>query len=215
MSIINDKNAQAGGAFFAFKQIGDKLEGTLISKRSTMNAVYGQPQIVYGIKALDGEIWNVGGKAGIDMQMANVKIGQIVGFKFTSIKPATKVGYKDANIVQVYADPNVIDKKWMEENNITELEDSAVIAEAPTTEAPATKSEKLDTMIKNAKETPFNDKDENAQMLQAIQQLAKDKLGVTGLEAVKQKTMEETGLYFSEANYLSIIEKLSDLPIKG
>ena len=149
MSIINDKNAQAGGAFFAFKQIGDKLEGTLISKRSTMNAVYGQPQIVYGIKALDGEIWNVGGKAGIDMQMANVKIGQIVGFKFTSIKPATKVGYKDANIVQVYADPNVIDKKWMEENNITELEDSAVIAEAPTTEAPATKSEKLDTMIKN------------------------------------------------------------------
>lgn len=209
-SIFNEENAQSGGNFFTFKQVGDMIEGTLIGKKNTINRMYGNPQIIYKIKTAAGEIWNIGGKPGIDMQMTNIKLGQIVGFKFTKITPPSKPGYKPANIIQVYANPNAVDKEWLqeEEEADSEVPQNTVIQKGEVEE------ESLKEMIANAKEVPFQDKGEVSKMLTCILQLAKDKLGAVTADDSKQKVMEATGLYFSEPNYLNIIEKLSDLPTK-
>ena len=39
----------------------------------------------------------------IDNQMRNIKIGQVVGFKFTDEKPSQKKGFNALKIIKVYA----------------------------------------------------------------------------------------------------------------
>lgn len=108
----------------------DKIIGTLISKRqikSQMAGKEGELVWVYEVKAdagsfhaLDekkklieepieinaGEVWSVGGKAGIDAQMRNVKVGQKVGFKFIDEQPAKTKGYNPSKNIKVYTPKN-------------------------------------------------------------------------------------------------------------
>ncbi len=110
--------------------IEDKILGTLVAKRqvkSTMAGKEGELVWIYELKAdvgsfhgLDekkklieepvtvnaGEIWSVGGKAGIDAQMRNVKIGQKVGFKFIDEQPAKTKGFNPSKNIKVYTPKN-------------------------------------------------------------------------------------------------------------
>lgn len=48
-----------------------------------------------------GTIWTVGGKAGIDNQMRNVKIGQQFGMRFTEEKPAKTKGFNPIKVIKI------------------------------------------------------------------------------------------------------------------
>lgn len=70
----------------------------------------------------EGEFWSVGGKAGIDKQMANIKIGQKVGFKFVDEMPNKTKGFAPAKLIKVYAPKNddgtpKMDLEFIEKNN--------------------------------------------------------------------------------------------------
>ncbi len=48
-----------------------------------------------------GSIWLVGGKAGIDAQMRNVKIGQIFGMQFSEEKPNKNKSFSPTKVIKV------------------------------------------------------------------------------------------------------------------
>jgi hypothetical protein len=108
----------------------DKVFGTLVAKRTMKSTIPGKENEtvnVYDIKAEmgsfheadekkqviepaitinAGEIWSVGGKAGIDAQMRNIKLGQKIGFKFIDEKPSKTKGFAPAKNIRVYAPKN-------------------------------------------------------------------------------------------------------------
>lgn len=124
----------------------DKIFGTLVAKRTIKSQIVGKENedvIVYELKAdqgsfheLDdkkklietpiivnaGEVWSIGGKAGIDAQMRNVKIGQKVGFKFIDEKASKTKGFAPAKNIKVFAPKNddgtpQMDMEWIEAQN--------------------------------------------------------------------------------------------------
>lgn len=192
MSIF-DPNNKVKGNWMAFKNVGDKLEGTLIGKRVVNNALQGKDQIVYEIKRSDnGEVWNVGGKPGIDVQMRYIKPGQIVGFEFVQEKPASRPGFNKTKIIQVYANASVVDKEWL-----AGQEDEGV----------AVNGEPVSFKEQDTIDTP-------EEMLKKINNIAVEKLGATDAESVKSKVMEATNLAFIEANLAQILASLEELPDK-
>jgi len=108
----------------------DKIFGTLIAKRQMKSSIpgkEGEDVNVYDMQADTGsfheadekkvvlptpivinagEIWSVGGKAGIDAQMRNIKVGQKIGFKFIDEKPSKTKGFAPAKNIRVYAPKN-------------------------------------------------------------------------------------------------------------
>lgn len=48
-----------------------------------------------------GAIWIIGGKAGIDTQMRNVKLGQIFGMRFAAEKPSKTKGFNPTKVIKV------------------------------------------------------------------------------------------------------------------
>jgi len=69
----------------------------------------------------EGEMWSVGGKESIQKQMANIKIGQKVGFKFVALMESKTKGFAPAKVIKVYAPKNddgsvKMDTEWLEEN---------------------------------------------------------------------------------------------------
>jgi hypothetical protein len=108
----------------------DKIFGTLIAKREMKSSIPGKENetvAVYDLKAdmgifheadekkvvipepitiNAGDIWSIGGKAGIDAQMRNIKVGQKIGFKFIDEKPSKTKGFAPAKNIRVYAPKN-------------------------------------------------------------------------------------------------------------
>lgn len=48
-----------------------------------------------------GDFWTAGGKAGIDNQMRNVKIGQVFGMRFAEEKPSKTKGFNPTKVIKV------------------------------------------------------------------------------------------------------------------
>jgi hypothetical protein len=48
----------------------------------------------------------IGGKASIERQMANIKIGQKVGFKFVDEKPSKTKGFAPSKLIKVFTPKN-------------------------------------------------------------------------------------------------------------
>ena len=48
-----------------------------------------------------GTVWTIGGKAGIDNQMRNVKVGQIFGMRFAEEKPNKNKSFSPTKVVKV------------------------------------------------------------------------------------------------------------------
>ncbi len=206
MSVINDNNAVKGN-WWKPKQIGDQIEGTYIGKRMVPNSLGGGEQNAYDLKVTsdvtsegknvpgEGAVWTVFGKPAVDSQMRYIKMGQIIGFKFTEKIPAKRPGMNDTHKIQVYADVNVVDKEWLESAEAQDAQE-AQASETPTDAgapaAPATPAEKT-----------------TEQKIEEISALAKTKWGIEDPNAVKTKVMEETNLAFVEANLDKILEAIS------
>lgn len=228
MDIFNDDNKLTNN-YWKYTEIGDSLQGTLINVRMGINQMSGLEQKLYDIKTKDGEVWIVSGKVGIDMQMERVKIGQIVGFKFTGTKPAKQKGFQDAKLVQVYANPSLVDEEFLKSykalkeaealysgatNQNADAEDDGRTVDDIAAEMGAEVEDDDDTtFVTNHLEHPFMTDTEKVRMSEIITKLAEEKLGVTGdAGTVRDKVMEATDLAFTEMNLAKIAKKLSELP---
>ena len=123
----------------------DKFIGTLVSKRSMKSSIPGKEgemvniydfKVHYGsfhvtddakqvipepIVIEEGENYSVGGTNVIDRQMHNIKIGQIVGLKYTETVPSKTKGFAPAKIIKVFLQKNddgtlKMDDEWLAEN---------------------------------------------------------------------------------------------------
>lgn len=104
----------------------DKVKAVFLQKRtmkSTIPGKEGDKVNVYELKGIEGSyhvlddkkklveqpvmveegaFYSVGGTAVIDRQMQNIKVGQVIGFKFIEEKPSKTKGFAPAKIVKVY-----------------------------------------------------------------------------------------------------------------
>ena len=121
--------------YIKWGKVGDFVKGTLTTKRRVPDKLKeqdkpGAMQWMYEIQIAAGRFHHikedksveetsieltagnfivVGGKPGIDDGMRNVKLGQIVGFRFTEVKPSKRKGFSPTKVIKVYAgamDPN-------------------------------------------------------------------------------------------------------------
>ena len=200
-SIFDDSNKMSS-KFFQFKTIGDKIEGTLVDKRIVMNKMSGKEQILYELKTKDDEYMIVGGKPGIDMQMKRVKLGQVVGFEFVSEKP--NPGLSATKIIQVYANKDIVDEEWVEEQDEISDVDVDVNESFPSSFVP-------ESQVGKESDGPQVTVDK---LLEDIRLLAATKLGVNDKSELKQMVMESTGLAFIDANLGQIKESLEGMEDK-
>lgn len=127
----------------------DKIFGTLMATRemkSTIPGKEGEIVKIYELKADFGSfheadekknviepaieiekdsIWSIGGKASIDRQMQNIKIGQKIGFKFMDEQPSKTKGFAPAKNIKVYAPKGPDGKAQMDEEFLAELKEEA------------------------------------------------------------------------------------------
>ena len=193
MSIFDEKN-KVKGNWFTFAKVGDKIEGTLISKRTVVNQLSGKDQIIYEIMMANREVWNVGGKVGIDMQMRNVQLGQIVGFEFVEVKPSKMVGRNPTKIIQVFANKTIRNEEWIKEQAeqaSAELAETGKMPETFETPGPART---------------------NDEMFGEISLLAGEKLGAKTPAEVPALVMKATGIAFIEENYPQLVDALRQMP---
>ena len=73
----------AGGSFHHFEKVNGQIN---VDEKPTVLEV--------------GSVWTIGGKAGIDNQMRNVKIGQIFGMRFTEEKPNKNKAFNNTKVVE-------------------------------------------------------------------------------------------------------------------
>jgi len=187
MTDIFDDTNKIKSNFWTYKTIGEEIQGTYIGKRQVINQLTGKEQWIYDLK-VDAEFWSVGGKPGIDNQMRNVRIGQVLGFKYVEERPSKKPGMNPAKIVQVFANPNIVDEKWLQEQEEVNMGGT----------------EDTEKSLGNGE---VND-NPTSEKLNQIGQLAKEKLGITNPDEVEKAVMEVTNLAFLEPNYDQIIEIL-------
>ncbi len=124
----------------------DKFIGTLVAKRSMKSSIPGKEgemvniydfKVQYGsfhvtddskqvipepIVIEEGEMYSVGGTNVIDRQMQNIKVGQIIGLKYTETVPSKTKGFAPAKIIKVFLQKNddgtlKFDDEWLEENS--------------------------------------------------------------------------------------------------
>lgn len=124
--IFNDSNAVRSN-WIKWGKVGDWFKGTLTDKRQVKSTLPGKENemvtiyefLAHGgsfhpinedktiaeeaVVISDGEFWTIGGKVGIDNQMRNVKIGQIVGLRYADTKPAKTKGFNPLKIIKVFA----------------------------------------------------------------------------------------------------------------
>jgi len=123
--LFSDAN-ESKSAFVKFGKVGDYVQGTLVDIREIKSSFPGKENElvkIYEFLASGGEFhemddnknpidppvkiepnvyWLVGGRPGIDNQMRNAKIGQVIGMKFTDTKPPKTKGFSATKIIKVY-----------------------------------------------------------------------------------------------------------------
>jgi hypothetical protein len=104
-----------------------EVENQLADKAGTMQTIYeilverGEYNIIKEDKSIDAtatalkadDIWSIGGKAAIDSQMRNVKIGQKVAMKYMEEVPSKTKGYNPTKVIKIYTSGEM-DTPWME-----------------------------------------------------------------------------------------------------
>lgn len=123
---------------------GDSITGTLVRVFQVADnyaKVPGAKKNVYEIKAINGsfndiqnkkltgdvvtikpgDVYCVDGKSGLEAQMRNVKMGQIIGIKFMEERAAKDPKNFDAKITKVFAPKNndgsvKMDEEWLKQN---------------------------------------------------------------------------------------------------
>jgi len=211
MTSIFDTDNKLTRDFWKYPNIGDKVSGTFIRKSSQTNRINGQEQILYEIKTPEGKIVTIGGKRGIDMQMQNVKLGQIVGFEYVEERPS-KEGLNPAKIVQVYANTTIVDEQWIKDN---EEAQSGPGFDFPNDEEKSTPKAINKTTEKTTTpdpDQPFYTQSEKDELIKKITELSVSRLGANDASDAKIKIMETTGIAFIDINLQKIVSALEAIP---
>jgi hypothetical protein len=134
---IFDAENEVKSSFIQWGKPGDHIVGTLVDKREvenqladkagTMQTIYellvekGEYHIIKEDKSIDekattlnpSDIWSIGGKAAIDSQMRNVKIGQKVGMKYMEEVPSKTKGYNPTKVIKIYTSGEM-NQEWLD-----------------------------------------------------------------------------------------------------
>ncbi len=100
--------------WFAFKELGDKVQGTYVKRWNTRSRKYGNDQVVHDLLQPDGSIVSIGENVShefFNTEMTRIKFGQIVGIEFVGTKPSGKGS--DIKIKKIYSNPAIIDEAWL------------------------------------------------------------------------------------------------------
>lgn len=212
-------------SWFYFKNVGDQVQGTYVSKVTGLKDSFGNEQIIYELLTKTG-IVKIGFRVPqkINKTMDYINFGQIVGFKymadgkFKQKATGKEMSYKD---IQVFADPKIVDQEWIDSHKTGKIE--AVKKAGPGDEGPEITADEVpgfegeetgfgdfDNPVPVAEETPKKKKT-SAELLVEIADLAKSKLGVIDPAKVKDAVMEATSLAFIAVNYSKIIAALKEI----
>lgn len=235
------------GTWVKFATIGETVQGTFVDliyyKKDEQVKVMGMDGKLtfattkidthfYVLRQEDGTHKFINEKKIIDkqMQQAEVKFGQIVEFKYTGDKPSADPKYSPTKLIAVYANKEVVDREWLENNKAKaamypykKQEQEEEDIEVSEGQSPATTAEQsgadgikineLPGVSTGQENHPFPDVTEEQQ----IMQLATQKLGTNS--GMSQKEVEgiimiNTGIVYLAANFSKIIEKLKSMPNK-
>lgn len=200
-----------------FEKAGDTIQGTYVGKIIGTVDGYGNSQIIYQILK-DGIVYNVAfgeNKKIINQDMASVRFGQIIGFKY---KGRLSVKNKVGKMVEVkdyglYSDPKIVDTEWLKENAgnmpvVTRVETEFSKENAAVNQEFSNFGASEASPVPSV-ETPASVTSEDK--LAIISKLAYDKLGVSGYLEMKDKVMDVTGIAFVAVNYDKIINALNTI----
>lgn len=190
----------------------DKYQGTYVGKILGQKDGYGNEQVIYQLLQDDGRVVNVGfglNKKLLHQEMASVRFGQIVGFRYKgTITVKDKFG-KPVNVKEfaTHQDPKIVDEKWLADNKDNMPEAVRVFDDVGAT------AKSLDEEFPDENNVPFSSPGSltNEDKLAVITKLAKDKLGATTDLSVKEKVMETTGIAFIPVNFDKISAALAAL----
>ena len=204
-SIFDDQNNKMANKSFKWEKIGDKLEGTLVSKRSVIiqdNSGNNVEKLIYEIKTPAGEFWNVWDKPSIRTQMERVKLGQIIGFEFVEERPNKKnPGLNKAKIIQVWSNAKMVDEEWIKEHQEESADESVVIDKSTPDESG------VDSLIG----TPGSFfPDEETPLKEQIDRLTMEKFG-GNINDVPTMVMAKTQIAYIQENFPRILEALKQL----
>ena len=204
-SIFDDQNNKMSNKSFKWEKIGDKLEGTLVGKRSVIiqdNNDNNVEKLIYEIKTPDGEFWNVWDKPSIRTQVERVKLGQIIGFEFVEERPNKRnPGLNKAKIIQVWSNAKIVDEKWIKEHREEAIDESAVTDESTSDESA------IDSLIG----TPGSFfPDEETPLKEQIDRLTMEKFG-GNINDVPAMVMAKTQIAYVQENFPRILEALKQL----
>lgn len=203
-----------------FVNAGDTVQGTYIGKIVGQIDGYGNEQVIYQLLMDDGTVKNVGfgiNKKVMNQDMAGVKFGQIVGFKYKGLVSVKDKFGKSVNVkdFSLYQDPKIVNAAWLKEheNNMPEVIDVSGRAQSSNITKEQEELFMGEEPTKPANDVPFSSTGSltNADKLVAINKLAATKLGVTDPKLVKEKVMEATGVAFIPVQYDAILETLASM----
>lgn len=143
--MTNDKWEDVKTSWVKWGKVGDNIEGTFVEVReieSQLPGKEGEKVKVYDIKADKGsyheldekkmpvepsvkieanEIYSVGGRQGIDVQMRRIKIGQKVRIIFAEEKPAKTKGFNALKIIKIQTN-GAMDTAWLEGQDLGKID---------------------------------------------------------------------------------------------
>ena len=214
VNIFDSAKEKVMPQWMKFTTAGDSVQGTYIGKITGQKDNYGNEQIIYQLLQEDGSVINVGfglNKKFLNTDMESVKFGQIIGFRYKGTvdvkdkRSGKIVSVKDFSLHQ---DPKIVNDVWLKEN----AGNMPVAVKSTYVSKKAQDYAELDAFTATTTEdVPFSSTGSltNEDKLAIIQKLAKDKLGATDLQSVKDKVMETTGIAFIPVNYDKISAALA------
>ncbi len=115
---IFNEAPQIKGEFFKFNKPGDAVKGTYVDSYDGVDGYDNEQLIVVLRNQADHSIYH---KVGIKKtssvlmkQMQPIKYGQIIGFRFDEERPSKARPGSKAKIINVFHDPKIVDKEWLE-----------------------------------------------------------------------------------------------------
>ena len=218
MNIFDESDPK--GEFMSFKKIGDAVQGTYIEMYEAVDS-FGNDQYVYQLKTSDNKVMNVGVNKRTTVltdKMANVKFGQIIGFRYDEDKASKKYPGKFAKIISLYADSNIYDIAWLEARK--KIEESRTSGPSRAETAPVEEEDDYETIDVPATATSVtqgippktSNEVEKGDAVEAIFNLAKTKkLTYEGIDQAGAIAVIEafTGMVFKPENHTKIIIKLT------
>jgi hypothetical protein len=195
------------GKFFYFKQVGDAVQGTYVDVREGRDT-FGNDQYIYALKK-DGEIWNVGVRKTntfLNEKMRNIKLGQIVGFKYLSDRESKKSPTGTAKNIVIFASPDAVDHEWLEQRARLSHLYTATPSPAPAPQSVTPVSAPIPTDTAAAAPR-VSDSHQAVRNLAVTKGLVEETMAPEVQDAVIAATV---GLQLTEANMPAIIIKLAE-----